>query len=114
MVEYQYDSTTTFVEFDTKQQFLEFQLVSAGSEFSKSLSEKGLLWLSLIISCLKYSNGERFPCPTLLGFHMGKQGSNPNRGRSSVKWRDFPSVCPSICPFPPLGHPAWPEAQPEA
>ena len=44
----------------------------------------------------------------LLGFHGGRQGSSPDRGRSPVEWGDFPSVRL----FPPLGHPAWPEAQP--
>ena len=28
----------------------------------------------------------------------GKQGSGPNRGRSSVEWGEIPSVCPSIRP----------------
>ena len=45
----------------------------------------------------------------LLGFHGGRQGSGPNRGQSPVEWGDFLSVCP----FPPLGHPARSEAQPD-
>ena len=32
----------------------------------------------------------------LLGFHGGRQGSGPDRGRSPVEWGDFPSVRPSI------------------
>ena len=52
----------------------------------------------------------------LLGFHGGRQGSGPDRGRSPVEWGDFPfvrsSVRSSVRPFPPLGHPARPEAQP--
>ena len=48
----------------------------------------------------------------LLGFHGGRQGSGPDRGRSPVEWGDFPSVrlsvCPSVHPFPPLGHPPRP------
>ena len=60
----------------------------------------------------------------LLGFHGGRQGSSPDRGQSLVEWGDFlfvplslcpfvhPSVPLSIRPFPPLGHPARPEAQP--
>ena len=52
----------------------------------------------------------------LLGFHGGRQGSGPDRGRSPVEWGDFPSVRTSvrtsIHPFPPLNHPARPEAQP--
>ena len=55
----------------------------------------------------------------LLGFHGGRQGSGPDRGRSPVEWGDFLSVClfirPSIRPSvhsPPLSHPARPEAQP--
>ena len=51
----------------------------------------------------------------LLGFHGGRQGSGPDRGRSPVEWGDFPSVRPSVSPsvrpFPSLGHPARPEAQ---
>ena len=43
-------------------------------------------------------------------------GSGPDRGQSPVEWGDFPfvrlSVRPSVRPFPPLGHPAKPEAQP--
>merc|ERR1712055_910981 len=41
----------------------------------------------------------------LLGFHGGRQGSGPNRGRSPVEWGDFPFVRlfvhPSVRPFPP-------------
>ena len=48
----------------------------------------------------------------LLGFHGGRQGSGPDRGRSPVEWGDFPSVRPSVRPFPPLGQPARPKAQP--
>ena len=56
----------------------------------------------------------------LLSFHGGRQGSGPDRGQSPVEWGDFPfvrpsvrpSVCPSVRPFPPLRHPAKPEAQP--
>ena len=44
----------------------------------------------------------------LLGFHGGKQGSGPDRGRSPVEWGDFPFVRP----FPCLGYPARPEGQP--
>ena len=33
----------------------------------------------------------------LLGFHGGKQGSGPDRGRSPVEWGDFPYVRPSAC-----------------
>ena len=28
----------------------------------------------------------------LLGFHGGRQGSGPDRGKSPVEWGDFPSV----------------------
>ena len=28
-------------------------------------------------------------------------GSGPDRGRSPVKWGDFPYVCPYVCPSPP-------------
>ena len=38
-----------------------------------------------------------------LGFHGGRQGSGPDRGRSPVEWGDFPSVRLSI--RPPLGGP---------
>ena len=39
----------------------------------------------------------------LLGFHGGRQGSVPNRGRSPVEWGDFPSVRPYARPYvPPL------------
>ena len=39
----------------------------------------------------------------LLGFHGGRQGSGPDRGRSPVEWGDFPSVRPSVRPsVPPL------------
>ena len=53
----------------------------------------------------------------LFGFHRGRQGSGPDRGRSPVEWGDFPSVRtfirPSVRPSPPLlGHPARPQAQP--
>ena len=48
----------------------------------------------------------------LLGFHRGRQGSGSDRGQSPVEWGDFPSVHLFVCPFPPLGHPARPEAQP--
>merc|ERR1712105_555494 len=48
----------------------------------------------------------------LVGFHGGRQGSGPDRGRSPVEWGDFPSVRPSVRSSPPLGHPAGPEAQP--
>ena len=56
----------------------------------------------------------------LIGFHGGRQGSDPDRGQSPVEWGDFPSVCPSVRrsvrpsvrPSPPLSHPAMPEAQP--
>ena len=59
------------------------------------------------------------PCCTFLGFLGGKQGSSPNRGQSLVEWGDFlsvllffcPSICPSIHPFPPLGHQTRHEAQ---
>ena len=51
----------------------------------------------------------------VLGFHGWRQGSGPDRGRSPVEWGDFPyvrtSVRPSVRPYPPLGHPARPEAQ---
>ena len=49
-----------------------------------------------------------------LGFHGGRQGSGPDRGRSPVEWGDFcTSVCSFVCPYVPhLGHPARPEAQP--
>jgi len=48
----------------------------------------------------------------LLGFHGGRQGSGPDRGRSPVEWGDFPFVRLSVRLFvPPLGHPARPEAQ---
>ena len=50
----------------------------------------------------------------LLGFHGGRQGSGPDRGRSPVEWGDFPFVRrfirPSVRPFPPLGQPAMPQA----
>ena len=46
----------------------------------------------------------------LLGFHGGRQGSGPDRGRSPVEWGDFLSVCSFVRP-PTLGHPARPEAQ---
>ena len=36
-------------------------------------------------------------------------GSSPDRGRSPVEWRDQTSVHTY---FPPLGHPARPDAQP--
>ena len=39
-------------------------------------------------------------------------GSGPVRGQSPVEWGDFPFICPSVRPFPPLGFPARPEAQP--
>ena len=45
----------------------------------------------------------------LLGFHGGRQGSSPDRGRSPVEWGDLTSVHTYV---PPLGHPAKPEAQP--
>ena len=52
----------------------------------------------------------------LLGFHGGRQGSGPDRGRSPVEWGDFPFVRSFVRPYvrtsPPLGHPARPEAQP--
>ena len=52
----------------------------------------------------------------LLGFHVGRQGSGPNRGRSPVEWGDFPSVrlsvCLLICLPHSLGYPARPEVQP--
>ena len=32
----------------------------------------------------------------LLGFHGGRQGSGPDRGRSPVEWGDFPYVRPFI------------------
>ena len=39
----------------------------------------------------------------LLSFHGGRQGSGPDRGRSPVKWGDFPFVRPfirlSVCSF---------------
>ena len=35
----------------------------------------------------------------LLGFHGGRQGSGPNRGRSPVEWVDFLFVRPFIRPF---------------
>ena len=35
----------------------------------------------------------------LLGFHGGRQGSGPDRGRSPVEWGDFPSVRPFVRPF---------------
>ena len=46
-------------------------------------------------------------------------GSGPDRGQSLVEWGDFlsvllffcPSICPSIHPFPPLGHQTRHEAQ---
>ena len=40
----------------------------------------------------------------LLGFHGGRQGSGPDRGRSPVEWGDFPSVRTFVCLFvhPPL------------
>ena len=61
------------------------------------------------IRCPKASNGQRFPCPALTSLVLlrGKQGSCPDSGRSAVEWGDFPFVRP----FPPLGHPARPEAQ---
>ena len=34
----------------------------------------------------------------LLGFHEGRQGSGPDRGRSPVEWGDFPSIRPSVHP----------------
>ena len=34
----------------------------------------------------------------LLGFHGGRQGSGPDRGRSPVEWGDFPSVRPFVRP----------------
>ena len=33
----------------------------------------------------------------LFGFHGGRQGSGPNRGRSPVEWGDFPSVRTYVC-----------------
>ena len=48
----------------------------------------------------------------LLGFHGGRQGSGPDRGRSPVEWGDFLFVCSFVCLSPPLGHPARLEAQP--
>ena len=40
----------------------------------------------------------------LLGFHGGRQGSGPDRGRSPVEWGDFPFVRPSVRPsVPPSG-----------
>ena len=63
--------------------------------------------------------GPRFPYPALLlllkkiiGFHGGKQGSGPDTGQSPLERGDFPSVPPSVRPFPFLGHPATPEALP--
>ena len=41
---------------------------------------------------------------TFSWFAWGKQESGRDRGQSPVEWGDFP--------FPPLGHPAWLEAQP--
>ena len=42
----------------------------------------------------------------LLGFHGGRQGSGPDRGRSPVEWGDFPFVRPSVCSsVPPLEGP---------
>ena len=59
------------------------------------------------------------------GFYGGKHGSSPNRGQSPIlgyRMGDFPPIHPSvhpsvglrwsICPFPPLCHPARPEAHP--
>ena len=50
----------------------------------------------------------------LLSFHGGRQGRDPDRGRSPVEWGDFPFVRSFVRPSvrPPLGHPARPEAQP--
>ena len=47
----------------------------------------------------------------LLGFHGGRHGSSPDRERTPVEWRDFPSVRTYIRPSPPLGLPARSEAQ---
>ena len=55
----------------------------------------------------------------LLGFHRGRQGSGPDRGRSPVEWGDFPSVRlsvhPSVRPFPPQPglRPSQPSLKPE-
>ena len=47
------------------------------------------------------SYGQRYPCPALYSFwvEVGLQrGSGPDRGRSPIKWGDFPSIHPSVCP----------------
>ena len=41
----------------------------------------------------------------LLGFHGGRQGSGPDRGRSPVEWEDFLSVCPFVRPS--VHSPLW-------
>ena len=58
-------------------------------------------------------SGTLAPLYTVFWVKVGlKRGSGPDRGRSPVEWGDFPSVRSSVRPFPPLGHPARPEAQP--
>ena len=43
----------------------------------------------------------------LLGFHRGRQGSGPDRGRSPVEWGDFPFVRSFVRPSVPPSGQAW-------
>ena len=65
---------------------------------SDNQSPKGIKWSAVHLPCSTCVCIEFFLC-----FCGEKQGSSPDRGRSPIKWGDFPSICLSVrLSVPPL------------